>query len=91
MIIYNQKERKTPVKNLKTKFELTEKYRFELNDLISLIYVICAIGIITGHNMNYLFLTGCLISFCYSLKGNRINLICLNLAMVCLNLFYVLG
>lgn len=78
------------MKNLKEKFELNKKYQFELNDLISLIYVACAIGIITGHNMNYLFLTGCLISFCYSLTGRRINLICLNLAMVALNLFYVL-
>lgn len=79
------------MKNLKEKFELNQKYRFELNDLISAIYVLCAVGIITGHNMNYLFLTGCIISLCYSLTGRRINLICLNLAMVALNLFYVLG
>ena len=61
------------------------KYRFDINDLIGVIYVLCVIGIICGLNMTPLFFVGCVISFIACFKAKKINLVIINLAFVVLN------
>lgn len=61
------------------------KYRFDINDLISIIYVLCVVGIICGLSMTPLFFVGCIISFITCFKEKKINLVIINLAFVILN------
>ena len=61
------------------------KYRFDINDLICLVYVLCVVGIISGLNMTPLFFIGCVVSFMACFKAKRINLVIINLAFVILN------
>ena len=67
-----------------------EKYRFDINDLICLVYVLCVAGIISGLNMTPLFFIGCVVSFVACFKAKRINLVIMNLAFVILNGYYLL-
>ena len=66
------------------------KYQFDINDLISVIYVVCVVGIISGLNMTPLFFIGCVVSFIACFKAKRINLVVMNLAFVILNGYYLL-
>ena len=66
------------------------KYQFDINDLISVIYVLCVVGIISGLNMTPLFFIGCVVSFVACFKAKRINLVIMNLAFVVLNGYYLL-
>ena len=66
------------------------KYQFDINDLISVIYVVCVVGIISGLNMTPLFFIGCVVSFIACFKAKRINLVIMNLAFVILNGYYLL-
>jgi hypothetical protein len=66
------------------------KYQFDINDLISVIYVVCVVGIICGLNMTPLFFMGCVISFVACFKAKRINLVIMNLAFVILNGYYLI-
>ena len=66
------------------------KYQFDINDLISVIYVLCVVGIISGLNMTPLFFIGCVVSFIACFKAKRINLVIMNLAFVVLNGYYLL-
>lgn len=71
---------------IKNWFELSQKYRFEITDLTTLIYILCAgIGII-GADATPLFLTGSAIATAFSWQGRRINLIVLNASLFVLNL-----
>ena len=67
-----------------------EKYRFDINDLICLVYVLCVVGIVCGLNMTPLFFMGCVISFVACFKAKRINLVIMNLAFVILNGYYLI-
>ena len=66
------------------------KYRFDINDLICLVYVLCVVGIISGLNMTPLFFIGCVVSFVVCFKAKRINLVVMNLAFVILNGYYLI-
>lgn len=66
------------------------KYQFDINDLISVIYVLCVVGIISGLNMTPLFFIGCVVSFIACFKAKRINLVIMNLAFVILNGYYLI-
>ena len=66
-----------------------QKYQFDINDLICIIYVLCVAGIISGLNMTPLFFVGCAVSFIACFKAKRINLVIINLAFVVLNGYYL--
>lgn len=66
------------------------KYIFDINDIISTIYVLCVAGIISGLNMTPLFFIGCVVSFIACFKAKRINLVIMNLAFVILNGYYLI-
>lgn len=68
-------------------FELNQKYKFEVNDLISLIYLICACLGIAGADPTPLFAVGSLIGFVTCFSAHRINLVVLNTALLALNIF----
>lgn len=68
-------------------FELDKKYQFDITDITSVIYVICAIIGIMGENPTVLFTVGSLIATTFCWQAKRINLIILNVALLILNLF----
>ena len=67
-----------------------EKYQFDINDIICVIYVLCVVGIIGGLDMTPLFFIGCVVSFVACFKAKRINLVVMNLAFVVLNGYYLI-
>lgn len=71
-------------------FELDRKYQFDINDVVAIIYTLCAIGIMLGFNMNILFFIGSTIATAVCWKARRLNLVLLNVAMFALNLFNVI-
>lgn len=71
---------------IKNWFELNQKYKFEVTDLTTLIYVLCTILGIIGINITPLFLIGSIIATAFSWQGHRINLIVLNASLFLLNL-----
>lgn len=71
---------------IKNWFELNQKYKFEVTDLITLIYVLCTVLGIMGMNITPLFLIGSIIATAFSWQGHRINLIVLNASLFLLNL-----
>lgn len=79
------KEAITMIK-IKNWFELNQKYKFEVTDLTTLIYVLCTILGIIGINITPLFLIGSIIATAFSWQGHRINLIVLNASLFLLNL-----
>ena len=68
-------------------FELDKKYKFDITDITSVIYVICAVIGIMGGNPTILFTIGSLIATTFCWQARRINLIVLNVALLVLNLF----
>ena len=68
-------------------FELNKKYKFDITDITSIIYVICAVIGIMGGNPTVLFTVGSLIATAFCWQARRINLIVLNVALLILNLF----
>ena len=71
---------------IKNWFELNQKYKFEVTDLTTLIYVLCTILGIIGINITPLFLIGSIIATAFSWQGHRINLVILNASLFLLNL-----
>ena len=71
---------------IKNWFELNQKYKFEVTDLTTLIYILCAILGIIGINITPLFLIGSIIATAFSWQGHRINLVVLNASLFLLNL-----
>lgn len=51
---------------IKNWFELNQKYKFEVTDLTTLIYVLCTILGIMGMNITPLFLIGSVIATAFS-------------------------
>lgn len=72
-------------------FQLNNKYQFDITDITALIYTICAIGVISGVNMTILFFIGSTIATAFCLEARRINLVILNVALWCMNLYYVIN
>jgi hypothetical protein len=70
---------------LKKFFELNKPYKFDVNDLTALIYVICAVLGSIGYNVTILFLIGSAIGSAFCWQARRINLVVLNLALFGLN------
>ena len=70
---------------IKNWFELNQKYKFEVTDLTTLIYVLCTILGIIGINITPLFLIGSIIATAFSWRGHRINLVILNASLFLLN------
>lgn len=68
-------------------FELNKRYKFEINDLISAIYLVCAVLGMSGINPTPLFAVGSAIGFVTCFSAHRINLIVLNTALLALNIF----
>ncbi len=71
-------------------FELNKKYQFDITDITSIIYVVCAVIGIMGCNPTILFCIGSLIATAFCWQVRRINLIVLNVALLVLNLFNVI-
>lgn len=71
---------------IKNWFELNQKYKFEVTDLTTLIYILCTILGIIGINITPLFLIGSIIATAFSWQGHRINLVVLNVSLFLLNL-----
>lgn len=65
-------------------------YQFDIMDIVSMCYLICAVGIIRGFDMNLLFAASCFVSFLTVLRCGRFNMLVLNASMLMLNLFYLL-
>lgn len=70
---------------MKEFFQL-KKYQFDINDIVALIYVLCAVLGIIGYNVTPLFLIGAIIATAFCWRARRINLIALNVALLGLNL-----
>lgn len=68
-------------------FELNKPYQFDITDITSVIYTICAIGIMLGANMTVLFFIGSLVSTITCWTAKRLNLVLLNGALFALNCF----
>ena len=68
-------------------FQLNKRYEFDITDITSIIYVICAVIGIMGGNPTVLFTVGSLIATAFCWQARRINLIVLNVALLVLNLF----
>lgn len=71
---------------IKNWFELNQKYKFEVTDLTTLVYVLCTILGIIGINITPLFLIGSIIATAFSWQGHRVNLVILNASLFLLNL-----
>ena len=71
---------------MRTFFELTKPYKFDVTDLTAIIYTICAVLGSIGYNVTILFLIGSLISTAFCWQARRINVIVLNVALLGLNL-----
>lgn len=67
-------------------FELNKPYHFEINDLIAVIYVACAILGVLEINATPLFLIGSAIGVATCFSARRINLVALNGSLFLLNL-----
>ena len=72
-------------------FQLNSKYQFDITDITALIYTICAIGVICGVDMTVLFFIGSTIATAFCLEARRVNLVVLNVALWCMNLYYVIN
>ena len=72
-------------------FQLKGKYQFDITDITALIYTICAVGVICGVDMTILFFIGSTIATIFCLEARRINLVVLNVAIWCMNLYYVIN
>ena len=75
------------LKRFKEYFELNKPYKFDITDITSVIYTMCAIGIMLGANMTILFFIGSAISTATCWTAKRLNLVLLNGALFALNLF----
>ena len=72
-------------------FQLNSKYQFDITDITALIYTICAVGVICGIDMTVLFFIGSTIATAFCLEARRVNLVVLNVAIWCMNLYYVIN
>ena len=68
-------------------FDLNKPYQFDITDITSVIYTVCALGIMLGANMTVLFFIGSLISTITCWTAKRLNLVLLNGALFALNCY----
>ena len=71
-------------------FNLNRPYQFDITDITCIIYTICAIGVMMGHDMTVLFVIGALISTAFCWQARKINLIILNVSLLAMNFYYLL-
>lgn len=76
---------------IKTYFNLDHPYEFDITDITSIIYAICAIGVICGGNMTVLFFIGSAISTAFCFSARRLNLVLLNVALFAMNCYYLIN
>lgn len=67
-------------------FNLNKPYEFDINDIVALLYVACAVVGIIGLNPTPLFLIGSTIGVVTCYKAHKINLVVLNGSLFILNL-----
>ena len=72
-------------------FHLNRAYQFDLTDITATVYIICAIGVIMGANMTVLFFIGSTIATAFCWQARRVNLVALNVALWCMNLYYIIN
>lgn len=77
------------MKKIAKYFNLNKAYEFDITDITATIYTICAIGVICGLDMTILFFIGSTIATAFCLQARRINLVVLNVALWCMNLYYL--
>ena len=70
---------------MKKFFRLDKPYQFDINDIIAVIYVLCAVLGIAGMNVTVLFFIGSAIGVVACFSAHRINLVALNGALFILN------
>ena len=73
----------------KTFFNLNRSYQFDITDITSIIYTLCAVGVIMGYDMTILFVIGAVISTAFCWQARKLNLILLNVSLLVMNLFYL--
>ena len=78
------------INKIKTYFNLNRAYEFDITDITALIYTICAVGVIMGADMTILFFIGSTIATAFCLGARRLNLVVLNVALWCMNLYYLI-
>ena len=78
---------KTKFKNY---FNLTRPYEFDITDITSIIYTICAIGVMMGADMTILFFIGATIATAFCWQARRLNLLLLNVSLWAMNLYYLI-
>ena len=78
------------ITKLKTYFNLDRPYEFDVTDLTSVIYMICAIGVIAGANMTVLFFIGATIATAFCWQARKLNLVLLNVSMFMMNGYYLI-
>ena len=76
---------------LKTYFNLSRAYEFDITDITALIYTICAIGVMSGLDMTILFFIGASVATAFCWQARRLNLILLNVALWFMNLYYLIN
>ena len=74
---------------LKTFFNLNRPYQFDITDITSIIYTLCAAGVMMGYDMTILFVIGAIISTAFCWQARKLNLILLNVSLLIMNLFYL--
>ena len=79
----------TLIGKLKTFFNLDRPYEFDVTDLTSVIYMICAIGVILGADMTVLFFIGATIATAFCWQARKLNLVLLNVSMFMMNGYYL--
>lgn len=77
------------VRHLRQFFDLNRPYKFDVTDLTSVIYMICAIGVIAGANMTVLFFIGSAIATAFCWQARKLNLVLLNVSMFMMNGYYL--
>lgn len=77
------------ITKIKDYFHITSPYEFDITDITAIIYTICVIGVLCGADMTILFFIGSAIATAFCLKGRRLNLVLLNVALFVMNAYYL--
>ena len=64
-------------------------YKFDITDIVAVIYAFCVIGIMLGYDMNIIFTIGCIISLASCIPAKRVNLIIINVFILAMNIYYL--
>lgn len=72
---------------IKQFFNLDRAYQFDVTDITALIYVLCAVLVISGINATIPFFIGATIATAFCWQARRINLVVLNVALWVMNAY----